>query len=296
MKLSEAITLAVSRLRNSTETTRKWRLSHIHLLVDHFGDIPVSEFSGVAGYKLLQLYIDSEVLRGNTLHTCHKRMVTLNLTLCEAVRMGELAAMPPMPRMQMGYTPRSTYLTRVEAVALRLALPTRRRLWFDVALHTAQHASDVSTMTWDHLNLHASTFLRRNTKSKAKEVWLRLPMALRASLLNENCRAGLVVGPWRDASRDLSAAAKRAGLGKRITPNDLRRTFATWWSEKGGNMDYLRQWLGHSSRSIMVETVYAQTSAASVSRELERLDTSVSGEGPDGVHELLTRGGVEAHS
>lgn len=47
--------------------------------------------------------------------------------------------------------------------------------------------------------------------------------------------AGPVVQPWPHDKRELARACTRGGV-PRVTPNDLRRTFATWLKQK--DVDY----------------------------------------------------------
>jgi len=55
--------------------------------------------------------------------------------------------------------------------------------------------------------------------------------------------------------RDLAQACERAGIPK-VTPNDLRRTFATWLAEAGVPELVTASLLGHTN-SAMVRRVYA---------------------------------------
>jgi len=55
---------------------------------------------------------------------------------------------------------------------------------------------------------------------------------------------------------DGAAACARAGISK-VTPNDLRRSYASWMKQGGEDSMVVARLLGHSS-STMVETVYGQ--------------------------------------
>jgi integrase-like protein len=61
---------------------------------------------------------------------------------------------------------------------------------------------------------------------------------------------------WPNVRRDLSAACRRAGIAK-VTPNDLRRTFASWLLQAGESNFVVAKMMGHSSTK-MVETIYGQ--------------------------------------
>ena len=62
--------------------------------------------------------------------------------------------------------------------------------------------------------------------------------------------------PWRNRRRALRGACKRAGIAP-VSPNDLRRTFATWQAEAGVPEAGAASLLGHSS-STMVRRVYSK--------------------------------------
>ena len=61
---------------------------------------------------------------------------------------------------------------------------------------------------------------------------------------------------WSNVRRDLEAACKRAGIEK-VSPNDFRRTFATWQAEEGVPDLVTSSLMGHTS-SLMVRKVYAK--------------------------------------
>jgi Phage integrase family len=67
-------------------------------------------------------------------------------------------------------------------------------------------------------------------------------------------RQGRVLEPWNNIRRDLAIACEKAGLD-RVTPNDLRRTFASWLKQAGVDSFTVGKLMGHTS-SRMVELVY----------------------------------------
>ena len=65
-----------------------------------------------------------------------------------------------------------------------------------------------------------------------------------------------MVGRWPNARRDLAGACARDGIG-RVSPNHLRRTFASWLKQAGVDSMTVAGLLGHTS-SRMVELVYGK--------------------------------------
>jgi hypothetical protein len=65
-----------------------------------------------------------------------------------------------------------------------------------------------------------------------------------------------VVGAWPNVGRDLPKACTLAGIEK-ATPNDLRRTYASWLVNLGAPLKVVANLLGHSS-TRMVDLVYGR--------------------------------------
>src|SRR5690606_9130767 len=77
-----------------------------------------------------------------------------------------------------------------------------------------------------------------------------------------------LVQPWPNVRRDLHAAVARINLDVRtrkigklpkVSPNDLRRTFASWLKQEGVDSMTVAHLMGHSS-TRMVELVYGRLS------------------------------------
>lgn len=272
MHLSDALALIVD------DTARKVRLGRrsaatldqyqqlARYLLEWFKDLPLSELEGINGYGHISSYMTAmeETLTG---HTITKRLNFLRLALREARNKGGLHELPPFPTVDGGYVPRKLWLHRTEYTLIRDQLPLHRRLWTDVCLWTAEHSSDVSALEWTHIQerqLEPGTapvlaFLRHNTKNAATPLWCKVPRPLREILASHpGPRTGKVVGVWSSVSRDLASAARRAGVDKEPCPLDLRRTLVTWWREKGKDKQIIKEYLGHTQGSRMVDEVYTR--------------------------------------
>ena len=76
-------------------------------------------------------------------------------------------------------------------------------------------------------------------------------------------------GPrWKNASRGLPDAAKRLGL-PHTTPNDLRRTHASWLIQSGVDQGLVSRVLGHRDQT-MVHRVYGQITSRQLSASVQR--------------------------
>jgi integrase len=78
----------------------------------------------------------------------------------------------------------------------------------------------------------------------------------------------LLFYPWANVRRDLLEACKRAGI-ERCSPNDLRRTCATWLRAGGASIDALAPLMGHAD-GRMVERVYGRLQPEQLRARLEK--------------------------
>jgi hypothetical protein len=81
-------------------------------------------------------------------------------------------------------------------------------------------------------------------------------------------RIGTIAERWTNVRRDLAIACQLAGI-QPVTPNDLRRTYASWLVNEGVPLKTISRLLGHKS-TRMVDLVYGrladETLAAAVAR------------------------------
>jgi site-specific recombinase XerD len=72
--------------------------------------------------------------------------------------------------------------------------------------------------------------------------------------------------------REVSAAAARAGIGKRVTCHTLRHSFATHLLEDGYDIRTIQELLGHKSvKTTMIYTHVLNRGAGGVISPLDRL-------------------------
>ena len=78
-----------------------------------------------------------------------------------------------------------------------------------------------------------------------------------------------MIEPWGNDKRELARACLRAGVPC-VTPNDLRRTFATWLKQNDVDSAVVAAMMGHSS-TAMVDRVYGRLDERSFRRAIGRL-------------------------
>jgi site-specific recombinase XerD len=72
----------------------------------------------------------------------------------------------------------------------------------------------------------------------------------------------------------VKAAAKRAGIKRRITPHMLRHSFATHLLESGTDVRYIQSFLGHKSiKTTMIYTHVRKDAAADILNPLDKIST-----------------------
>jgi integrase len=111
--------------------------------------------------------------------------------------------------------------------------------------------------------------LLRRTKRKTRYrevpiVGLAASTLIEYALRHAEGQDGMLFRPWaNNVRRDIDAACARAGI-PHCSPNDLRRTFATWMRSQGVPPHPIAPMMGHAD-SRMVERVYGRLSTVDLS-------------------------------
>jgi integrase len=207
---------------------------------------------------------------------------------------GWRAAVPT--RFRTGYAPRDRWLTREEYAALYRALPAERRIWLVAAVYLGGRESELRALTWRSVDLATGfvTLLTAKAKHGQAQKPRHIPIAdeLRAALeaVPESERRGPLLPCWCNGALMVARYAQKAGIvaapvyervpsargtkrgalqtpGECLSPNDLRRSAATWLVERGAPSNLVGSLLGHTS-SRMVERVYGRVEGAALGRAL----------------------------
>ncbi len=129
---------------------------------------------------------------------------------------------------------------------------TERALRHDVALdHSAVHLRGTKRTTRDQVVPVA-------TKQQLE--------LLRYALTHAEGEEPALFLRWGNVRRDLREACKRA-LIRPCSPNDLRRTFATWLRAAGAPTDFIAPVMGHAD-TRMVERVYGRLAPSDLRRRI----------------------------
>jgi len=180
---------------------------------------------------------------------------------------------------------RRAYLTVAQFEKFRERISSKRhRLAADIFFWTGHHTADVRTFQRRHLDpAHAWTdseghpvargrYLRRNQKNpRCEPVWFPMEEEFREIIIeamsersgvHDHYENALIVGKIWGLSKAFSTAADEAKV-PRVSPIDLRRSFATMLSSRGYPNEYIRQAMGHEGDvTINVENTVAKVAVS----------------------------------
>jgi len=232
-------------------------------------------------YPLLRLlprevdrYVSQRREEGASESSIHKELVTLRAALKLARRAGlwngDPAALLPVA-FAPEYKPRSRFLTRRELARLLSELSPDRaaRVAFMVAT-SAEWSATVRALRNDVALDHSAVHLRgtkRTTRDRVVPIATQPQLELlRYALTHAEGEDPALFLPWQNVRRDLREACKRAGIPP-CSPNDLRRTFATWLRAAGAPTDLIAPVMGHAD-TRMVERVYGRLAPSDLRRRI----------------------------
>jgi integrase len=235
---------------------------------------------GQIGPREVDAFLEQRLAEGAARNTVSKELTTLRAALKVAKRRGEYPGdiAETMPNgFSAEYVPRRRVLrnTReLEALVEALlraddksdrvrAIGRARAAHVLFFIATAARDSESSRAERRDIDLARGVVRMRGTKTEASDDTIPIVSWMRPLLeLVLELRAG-VVGPlfdrWSNVRRDLGIACEAAGL-EPLTPNDLRRTHATWLRAAGVEPALIARMLRHTD-ARMVERVYGRMPA-----------------------------------
>lgn len=230
-------------------------------------------------------YVDTRVEEGASPQTIKKELATLFQVLGLAKHRGRYNLDPRdvMPRKFDGaYVPRTRFLTRDEVTRLLAALEPHRAAWVAYAIATGARLSEVNRAQVGDVDWKRGTVQIRGTKTKSSKRTIPIVSITRDLLKRAEKDADgggkaedggtllFSVWPGANISQTLKRACRggtpgaRSSLARtpradipRCSPNDFRRTLASWLVQSGVPSSLVGFMLGHTT-SAMVERVYGK--------------------------------------
>ncbi len=293
----------------------------------HLGRLMGGVDLAVLSIEHTERYVATRLAEGAHSHSVHKEMIVLRGALKSArqrkVWRGSLE--DTVPKVKANYVPRETYLTwtQFDAMAQHLVpelpnnskldtvlnsevLRTERAFFCLVIAFTSARLGELYKLRWSDVDRNRATI--KIPKGKTKGRTMQIATLLWPWLLAFGERAGWtgpIVREWGNVRRDLALACKRAKVPK-VTPNDLRRTFASWLKQNDVDSAAVAQLMGHSS-TRMVDLVYGKLDGATLARAIGRLPGGVvqrcagvthdeASDGEHGTHGTIAKTAAAANS
>lgn len=252
---------------------KKTRLAaeyHAAHLTSVLGDVAVDTLT--AGR--MADYVATRLGEGASKHTIQKEVGFLTQALRGAARRelweprrdpGLLA--PDEVRSRV-YVPRERFLTRHEYIQLHAAVVPSKKDYVAAWCYLGLRKSELFDIQPGDYDATTHRLRVRGTKTEGADRLVPVAEAVR-DVLARRCQRPVPFPPWKAVWRDLATAAERAGIPT-VTPNDLRRTFASWLIQAGVPERVIAEMLGHTSTQ-MVRSVYGRLDMASMEKAVERL-------------------------
>ncbi len=215
---------------------------------------------------LVDSYVSARRKEGSAENSIYKELVTLRAALKLALRKGiwdgNPAAIIPVA-FAPEYKPRERALSPEELRKLIAQLTADRAARVAFIVATSANWRETELATRADVNEELSFALIRGTKRRLRfrTVPIVSPASkdlLRFAVEHAEGTEGMLFARWSNVRRDLIVACEKAGIPP-CSPNDLRRTFATWLRADGLAPDLIAPAMGHAD-SRMVERVYGRLS------------------------------------
>ncbi len=196
--------------------------------------------------------------------TISKELVVLRKSLRLAIRAGlwrgRVDEVIPVA-FSPGYEPRKRALTAEELGKLLAKLTADRAARVAFIVSTSACWRETELARRGDVGEGLSTVLLRGTKRKTRFRTVPIVSPAQKSLLEyalEHAKGHgeALFAPWANVRRDIADACTAAKI-ERCSPNDLRRTFASWQVEAGVPLFPIAQAMGHRD-TRMLERVYGR--------------------------------------
>ena len=283
---------AIARYLEVKKMKRGWKDDQRNLvrLREAFGaDRPLSELTAgrVAEYKLARagtlIRRDGEK-RPISAATLNRELAVLRHLCTLAVEEWEVLAKAPHIRLEKEPEGRIAWLEAKEEAALLAACRTSQNKHLaplvTIALESGLRQGELLGLTWDRVDLTRGVMALERTKSgKRREVPMRQAVYAIFAAMPEP-RGGRV-WPDRSIRRAFENAVQGAGLTD-FTFHDCRHHFASWFMMRGGQLEALREILGH--KDVKMTLRYAHLSPGHLATEIEKTAAPV----PASAHDQHT--------
>ena len=167
---------------------------------------------------------------------------------------------------------------KLDEIIARTEYTDRNYLIFHFMLDCGLRRQEVISLRWEDVHIGETDYLciKYSKYNKSRMVPVPVFLAERLSCLPHNSgyvlktagKEKLTVSSVKDFFRKLK---KHSGIG-RLHPHLLRHTFATSFISGGGNMEYLRLYLGHADYAITQQYLHISFQSQICGMDIYKLD------------------------
>ena len=264
------LTLAEVKRRGRAEgTLHMYRVKVGHLARVFGGTAKMASITAPA----VDGFVSRRQSEGASDSTIGKELTALRQTLKVARRAGLYPADPAtvLPvQWSSGYKPRKTFVQQAHVGALLDELPPARARHIAFILATGARDSEATRAQVEDVDLDAWLVRLRGEKTAAAArvvPVVAIARPLLALAMIDAPKSGALFPPWKGIRTHLRRLCDRLKI-ERLSPNDLRRSLATWLRESGASSEHLGKLLGHTD-SRMAERVYGQLGTEALRRLLD---------------------------
>ena len=242
-------------------------LHHVRTKAGHLVRLLPQRAAAVT-HGVLLAYVDQRLAEGSRRTTIKKELRVLGAAWRFARRDGLVDRDPGeiLPELTDDYAPRTRALSPWELVALAEYLPEHRAahvVW--IVATGARWGESLRARPGDREGAMQRV---RGTKTRASARVVPLVGPAVTMMGWAEARTSLPFERWANVRRDLAEACLALGIDP-VTPNDLRRTFASWLRAAGVEPQLIGAAMGHVD-SRMAERVYGRLTPSALADLLAR--------------------------
>lgn len=259
-------------------------MHHVKVKAGHLRRL-LPDMAFLVDHPEVERFIDRRLEEGARRTTIKKELRVLKATLRLAAKNGLFKANPDnaIPELEDDYVPVERFLTPWEFASLVMALKSdaRAAMVVFIVVTSARWGEAVRAEREDAFIRNGRQFVRlRGTKTKKSKREVPIVGEVAGTLLAWSFAHalpghGALFPSWINVRRDLHAACRRLKI-RPCSPNDLRRTFATWLQQSGAGNELIAQMMGHTD-TRQVERVYGRMTPDDVGRLLDEQMTARAG-------------------
>ncbi len=272
----EALVLAHSKAARSLESDLH-RLAAVRRVLGNCG-------IGAIGIAEIEQFQQSRARAGRSAATINSDVGTLIALLRWARDRGWIVTVPRAKPLR--FTPRNRAVpTPAEVARIVRLLPPMQALAVRLLAETGCRLGEALNLSWDCVDLDRRVIAIRSRaggwtpKTEASERTIPITAELVAGLRQLPRRGPVVfhgsdpMKPLTSIKRVLATASERAAILRegrklRVTPQLLRKAFATWQAQAGTAPKTLQRLLGHAPGSRVTDRYYVQEDEAAKQRAI----------------------------